>query len=152
LVRIEYAEILDTVGFESDCNPLGFENGEAGFGSVLAPALGVHSSAAAPRPVASSLMPLRCAHQVPDLRTGMVWCHTVDRPLSREYGVGMLQYKINPIPSLSWEYHSPKALQKSTKISHKTKKSSPQAATTANLHAEQGVFAKISRLSGTIKG
>jgi hypothetical protein len=40
--------------------------------SVLAMALGGHSSAAVPRPAASSLMPLRCAHQAPELRSGMV--------------------------------------------------------------------------------
>jgi hypothetical protein len=47
--------------------------------AVLALALGVHSSAAVPRPAASSFMPLRCARQVPELRQGMVGCDTVDR-------------------------------------------------------------------------
>jgi hypothetical protein len=42
------------------------------FSSVLALALGMHSSAAVPRPAASSFMPLRCAHQAPELRSGMV--------------------------------------------------------------------------------
>jgi hypothetical protein len=35
-------------------------------------ALGVHSSAAVPRPAASSFMPLRCARQAPGLRKGCV--------------------------------------------------------------------------------
>jgi hypothetical protein len=40
--------------------------------AVLALALGVHSSAAVPRPSGSSFMPLRCAHQAPGLRIGAV--------------------------------------------------------------------------------
>ena len=55
--------------------------------SVLALALGVHSCAAVPRPAASSLMPLRCAHQAPGLRSGMVCSHTVDRQPLRKSSV-----------------------------------------------------------------
>jgi hypothetical protein len=50
-----------------------FLSEDAGSSSVLALALGVHSSAAVPRPSASSFMPLRYAHQAPGLRKGMVW-------------------------------------------------------------------------------
>ncbi len=69
----------------------GFENIAAYVDSVLALALGVHSSAAVPRPAASSLMPLRCAHQVPGLRTGLVGATAVERQLLREIRLAVLQ-------------------------------------------------------------
>jgi hypothetical protein len=53
---------------------------------VPALALGVYSSAAVPRPLGSSFMPLRCTHQAPELRTAIVWCYTVDRlPLRKSW-------------------------------------------------------------------
>jgi hypothetical protein len=47
--------------------------------SVLALALGVDGYAAVLRPAGSPFMPLRRPRQAPELRTGMVWSHTVDR-------------------------------------------------------------------------
>jgi hypothetical protein len=62
---------------------------------VHALALGVHSSAAVPRPSGSSLMPLRCAHQVPELRQCIVGGATVDRHHGHERrsGCGTTVYR-----------------------------------------------------------
>jgi hypothetical protein len=48
--------------------------------AVLALALGLDSSAAVLRPAGAPFMPLRCPHQAPGLRMGMVGSTTVDRP------------------------------------------------------------------------
>jgi hypothetical protein len=56
------------------------DNKFADFWPVHALALGVGSSAAVPRPSGSSFMPLRCPHQAPELRIGISWSTTLNRP------------------------------------------------------------------------
>jgi hypothetical protein len=70
--------------------------------AVLALALGVHSSAAVPRPSGSSLMPLRCAHQVPELRQCIVGGARVDRPSLHKNWFGWSKSVDHPLLRESW--------------------------------------------------